>query len=95
MLELGPTLVNKSLLIFCQAHLFCYVIQYTDNNNYLSVQYSQYMEQFKKIMQPFFSTQKLKQLLFLILYTINIYIVDFLYELTFTIVFLVVDCFYG
>jgi hypothetical protein len=24
MLELGPSLFNKSLLIFCQAHLFCY-----------------------------------------------------------------------
>jgi hypothetical protein len=24
MLELGPSLFNKSLLIFCRAHLFCY-----------------------------------------------------------------------
>jgi hypothetical protein len=30
LLELGPTFVNKSLLIFCQAHLLCYGIFFLD-----------------------------------------------------------------
>jgi hypothetical protein len=40
-------------------------------------------------MQPFFQYTKVGTII------INIYIVDFLYELTFNIVFLVVDFFYN